>query len=176
MLLCLPCVGIYNWYCLQTLVKSSVQEICSGIAYVYEKAWTFQFLVYCIYSFHVRCTDSKTQTESLNPSAKTIKGDQKNEDTTSRMLTHKYSFPYWTKNQMLFFLSFYYSVLQRADVLNIPHLVSCLIFFMLPGRFFAINHLFFMRWASFKCMKCHGETGLYSFLSFCMIPHDWYFL
>lgn len=68
------------------------------------------------------------------------------------------------------------SVPQRSgDVLNISHLVSYLILFMLSGRFFDINHLFFMVWASFKCVKCHGEDGLYSFLSFCTTPHDWYF-
>lgn len=67
------------------------------------------------------------------------------------------------------------SVLQRANVLNISHLVSYVILFMLSGRFFDINNLVFMVWAIFKCMKCHREAGLYSFLLFCMTPHNWYF-
>lgn len=98
----------------------------------------------CIAFTHVRCTDSRTQTKSLTPSAKTIKGDQKNEDTTSRMLPQKQFSILNQKPNAVFSQLCNSSELQRGDVLNITHLLSYLILFMLPGRFFYTNQLFFM--------------------------------
>lgn len=50
MLLCLPCVGIYNRYCLQTLVKSSVQDIAQELPMYMKKLEPSSFL--CIAFTH----------------------------------------------------------------------------------------------------------------------------